>query len=70
MASTQGYMFQANYRPTKNLSIGANAGYRFSKLDPRPSKNLYSYVTYSNVPWIKCFCNYFGHDSGNNLSLR
>jgi outer membrane receptor protein involved in Fe transport len=52
MASTQGYMFQANYRPTKNLTIGANAGYRFSKLDPRPSKNLYSYVTYSNLPWL------------------
>ena len=52
MASTQGYMFLANYRPTKNLAIGANAGYRFSKLDPRPSKNLYSYVTYSNVPWL------------------
>jgi hypothetical protein len=52
MASTQGYMFQANYRPTKNLAIGANAGYRFSKVDPRPSKNLYSYVTYSNVPWL------------------
>jgi len=52
-ASTmQGYTFQLNYRPGKKLSIGANAGYRFSKPDPRPSKNLYSYVTYSNVPWI------------------
>lgn len=52
MAGTQGYMFQANYHPGKNLSIGANAGYRFSKQDPRPTKNLYSYVTYSNVPWL------------------
>jgi len=52
-ASTmQGYMFQVNFRPGKKISIGANAGYRFSKQDPRPSKNLYSYVTYSNVPWI------------------
>jgi len=52
MANTQGYTFQVNYRPGKNISMGANAGYRFSKQDPRPSKNLYSYITYSNVPWI------------------
>ena len=52
MANTQGYTFQVNYRPVKSISIGANAGYRFSKLDPRPSKNLYSYITYSNVPLI------------------
>jgi len=52
MEGTQGYMFQANYRPGKNISLGANAGYRFSKLDPRPTKNLYSYITYNNVPWI------------------
>ena len=52
MAGTQGYMFQANYRPGKNISLGANAGYRFSKQDPRPTKNLYSYITYSNVPWL------------------
>lgn len=51
-STTQGYMFQVNYRPGKKLSIGANAGYRFSKHDPSPSKNLYSYVTYSSVPWI------------------
>lgn len=52
MAGTQGYMFQANYRPGKNISIGATAGYRFSKQDPRPTKNLYSYITYNNVPWL------------------
>ncbi len=52
-ASTmQGYMFQVNYRPGKKLSFGANAGYRFSKTDPIPSKNLYTYMTYSNLPWI------------------
>lgn len=52
MASTQGYMFHVNYRPIKNLAIGANAGYRFSKPDARPTKNLYSHVTYSNVPLL------------------
>jgi len=51
-STTQGYMFQVNYRPGNKLSIGANAGYRFSKQDPRPSKNLYSYITYSSIPWI------------------
>jgi hypothetical protein len=51
-SAMQGYMFQVSYRPGKKISIGANAGYRFSKQDPRPSKNLYSYVTYSIVPWI------------------
>jgi len=51
-ASMQGYMFQVNVRPMKNMTIGANVGYRYSKPDPRPSKNLYSYLTYSNLPWI------------------
>jgi hypothetical protein len=52
-ATLQGYMFQVSYRPGRNISIGANVGYRFSKQDPRPTKNLYTYFTYNNVPWIK-----------------
>jgi hypothetical protein len=53
-ASTmKGYALQLNYRPTKKLSLGANAGYRFSKPDPRPTMNLYTYATYSDVPWLK-----------------
>ncbi len=51
-ATMQGYMFQVNYRPLRNFSFGVNAGYRFSNNDPRPTKNLYSYVTYSAVPWL------------------
>ncbi|MFA5970890.1 MAG: hypothetical protein WC780_00965 [Lentimicrobiaceae bacterium] len=51
-STMQGYQLQLNFRPGKKLSIGANAGYRFSKTDPKPSKNLYSYLTYSNLPWI------------------
>jgi hypothetical protein len=51
-ATMRGFMFQMNYRPIKNLTLGANAGYRYSKKDPRPSKNLYAYATYSSVPWI------------------
>lgn len=51
-SAMQGYQLQLNFRPGKKISIGANAGYRFSKTDPKPSKNIYSYLTYSNLPWI------------------
>lgn len=51
-ATLEGYMFQVNFHPVKNISIGANTGYRFSKKDPRPSKNLYSYFTFNKVPWL------------------
>ncbi len=46
----QGYSFQVNYRPFTKLSLGATAAYRFQKNDPRDSKNLYVYLTYSQVP--------------------
>jgi hypothetical protein len=49
----QGYMFQASYNPIKYLSVGARVGYRFRKSDPKPSKNLYGYVTYSRIPVLK-----------------
>jgi hypothetical protein len=48
----QGFTFQVSYQPVNKLSIGVNAGYRDSKKDPRPSKNLYGYVTYSSIPGI------------------
>ncbi len=51
-ATTEGYMFQANFRPGKNISIGANTGYRFSKQDPKPTKNIYSYLTFTRLPWL------------------
>jgi hypothetical protein len=51
-ATVQGFIFQINYQPVKLLSIGVNAGYRNSKQDPRASKNLYGYVTYSRIPGI------------------
>ena len=52
VATVQGFMFQVNGQPARYLSIGVNAGYRDSKQDPKPSKNLYGYVTYSRVPGI------------------
>lgn len=48
----QGYMFRVNYNPIKYLSVGVNAGYRFRKSDPSPSKNLYGFVTYSRIPFV------------------
>ncbi len=49
----QGYRLQVNYRPIKKLSIGVSGAYRFQKEDPRPTKNLYTYITYSQIPAIK-----------------
>lgn len=49
----QGWRFQINYRPIRNLAVGVNAGYRFRPDDPKASMNLYAYVTYSQIPKIK-----------------
>jgi hypothetical protein len=48
----QGWRFRINARPARYLSLGVNAGYRYRKEDPRPSKNVYGYATYSHVPGI------------------
>ncbi len=48
----QGWRFRVNYRPAKYLFMNAQAGYRFRKDDPRPTKNLNGSVTYSMVPGI------------------
>jgi len=49
-AMVQGFGAQVSYQPVKYLSIGVNAGYRDSKKDPRPTKNLYGYISYSRIP--------------------
>ena len=49
----QGYSLQVNYNPVTNLSIGATASYRFQQNDPKPTRNLYGYVSYSEIPGIK-----------------
>ena len=51
-ATVQGFIFQINLQPVKLLSVGVNVGYRNSKNDPKPSKNLYGYLTYSRIPGI------------------
>ena len=48
----QGWRFRITARPAKYLAIGVNAGYRYRKEDPRPSKNVYGYATYSKIPGI------------------
>ena len=48
----QGYSLQINFRPVNKLSIGATGSYRFQKNDPRQTKNLYGYVSYSQIPGI------------------
>jgi hypothetical protein len=51
--SLRGYTFQVTYNPVKYLSVGVRAGYRDRKSDPKPSKNLYAYATYSMVPVLR-----------------
>jgi hypothetical protein len=48
----QGFRLQANYRFTRDLTFGLQTGYCFVKSDPHPSKNIYGYLTYSNVPGV------------------
>ena len=50
----QGYTLQAVIRPVNMLAIGLTGGYRFEKSDPKPSKNFYGYITYTQIPGINC----------------
>jgi hypothetical protein len=52
-ATLQGYILQVAFRPVNNLSIGVTTAYRFEKNDPKDTKNLYGYVTYSQIPGIR-----------------
>jgi len=52
-ATLQGYMLQIVCRPVNRLSIGVTTSYRFEQNDPRDTKNLYGYVTYSQIPGIR-----------------
>jgi hypothetical protein len=51
----QGYRFNFNYRPFKKMVWGGNAGYRFKKSDLAPSVNANTFLSYSDVPWIKAY---------------
>lgn len=49
-ASRQGFRFRINYRPINYLNLGLNAGTRFRKEDPRPTKTINAYATYTRIP--------------------
>jgi hypothetical protein len=49
----QSYRLSANYRLTNNLMLGVQTGYRFLKSDPHPSKNIYGYLSWSQIPGLK-----------------
>ena len=51
-ASRQGVRFRFNYRPINYLIVSASAGKRFRKEDPRPTKTLNGFVTYTRLPGI------------------
>jgi len=48
----QGFRLQGSYRITTDISFGVQAGYRLLKSDPHTSKNLYSYISYSQIPGV------------------
>ena len=48
----QGLRLNANWRLAKSMIFGVQSGYRFLKTDPRPSKNIYGYFTYSRIPTL------------------
>lgn len=48
----QSYRLRVNYRLTNNLTLGVEPGYRFLKSDPHPSKNVYGYLSYNQIPWL------------------
>ena len=51
-ATLQGFGLQIVCRPVNRLSIGLNGAYRFENADPKTTKNLYGYITYSMIPGI------------------
>ena len=48
----QGFRLQANYNITNAVVVGVQAGYRYLKSDPHPSRNLYGYLSYNQIPGV------------------
>lgn len=48
----QGLKLQLNYQPFKRLTWGGTAGYRFATATSGQSLNGYTYLTYSQLPFI------------------
>jgi len=49
----QGYSLSLYFRPTSQLSITANGGYRFQKRDTKPARNFGATVSYYQIPYAK-----------------
>jgi hypothetical protein len=49
----QSFRLQASYSITNNITFGVESSYRFLKSDPHPSRNIYGYLTYYQIPGIK-----------------
>ncbi len=49
-ASRQGVRARINYRPVNGFIVGASAGTRFRDEDPRPTKTLNGFATWTKVP--------------------
>ncbi len=52
-STRQGFRVRFNYRPFKRVIVGASGGYRFQQNNPASSRNIYAYLTFSQIPWIK-----------------
>ncbi|MCB0686740.1 MAG: hypothetical protein KDC53_09445 [Saprospiraceae bacterium] len=48
----QGARLRFTYRPFKYFTIGSSAGYRFQRDQNNTSKNLYSFINISRIPWF------------------
>lgn len=49
----QGARFRVNYRPFRFVTFGSSVGYRFQKDQANTSKNLYSFLSFTRIPWVK-----------------
>ena len=52
LASRQGIRFRVNYRLAKYINLGVNAGTRFKKEDPRPTKTFRAFASHSRLPYL------------------
>ena len=48
----KGYSLRTNFRIYKNLNLGLQSSYRFLKSDLNHSKNIHSYLTLSQIPFL------------------
>jgi len=48
----QSLILQVSMRITKDILFGVRSGYRFLNSDLHPSKNVYGYLTYSQIPGV------------------